>query len=609
MRPLPPSDAEAQRLMDVADASVFDKVTEDLLGAFVRVASDLVGTPISGVSLVGEHQQFFKSIKGLTAGVVPRREAFCSHAIARPDEVMVVSDLAADPRFRDNPLVSGDPGLRFYAGAPLTGSRGLPVGTLCVMDSEPRTVTPVMMQRLQDLALGVSAALSLRQAAREVHRAARTDSLTGLSNRAAFEEALADAEPRNLGLLMIDLDGFKPINDTYGHAGGDRALVEVAQRLRQAVRASDLVARLGGDEFVVLLRNLEAVEFGLGLAARIHAALADTFVLNGSLVPLRASIGFAGSPWHADSTDTLMERADVALYEAKRAGRSTTRSADIMPPARAIGRLALEALLREAFAPGGTVPFHLVFQPIVDLRTGEFASVEALLRWQTDVGSSLSPADVLPVIERMGYMGAFDRWVLSEACRLIALGHPPFTISVNASASTFGMPGFDAQVAAILERHGIGGERLMIEMTEGSLSDASEAAAQANMQGLRRIGVSVALDDFGGGHSTLARVHGYPFASLKIDRSLVKDCARDPSGAALIEAVAGVARAISVPAVAEGVETEAQLVVVARAGVERAQGFLLSHPVPWDRLEEAQVISRRRTRAALMMADEIGPSP
>ncbi|HEY8613462.1 MAG TPA: EAL domain-containing protein [Roseomonas sp.] len=589
---------EAERLKDVADIASCDKATEDLLGAFVRVAGDLMGAPISGISLVGEHEQSFVAIQGMHAGTTPRGDAFCAHAILNPDAVMMVPDLQADPRFSSNDLVAGDPNLRFYAGAPLLGGRGNVVGTLCVMDRVPRSLAPAMADRLQDLARGVSAALSPRHAIRELHRAARTDLLTGTCNRKALEEIFAETDPRNLGMLMIDLDGFRPINDIYGHGGGDKALVEVARRLRETVRGNDTVARLGGDEFVVLVRGVERPEAGLGLAGRIHAALADTFQLNGSIVPLRASIGFAAIPWHAGDVHTLMERADAALYAAKRAGRGVTRSADAAPGSEAVGRRMLEARLREAFTPGGSVPFHLVFQPIADLATGEVASVEALLRWRPDSGFSLRPADVLPVIEGMGYSGALDRWVVGEACRLIATGHAPYAISVNASASTFGMPGFDAQVAGILRRHGIAGDRLIIEMTEGSLAGDADAAL-ANMHGLARIGVRVVLDDFGGGHGTLARLRGYPFAAIKIDRSLVTDCARDAQGAALIEAVAGMAHALSVPAVAEGVENAAQLAMLARFGVELAQGFLLSRPMAWDRLEEAAAAVPARVRTAL----------
>jgi EAL domain-containing protein (putative c-di-GMP-specific phosphodiesterase class I) len=228
-----------------------------------------------------------------------------------------------------------------------------------------------------------------------------------------------------------------------------------------------------------------------------------------------------------------------------------------------------------------------------------------LLRWRTGTGLSLRPVDVLPVIEGMGYSGSLDRWVVDEACRLIALGHPPFTIAVNASASTFGMPGFDSEVGAILRRHGVSGDRLIIEMTEGSLAGDPDAAL-ANMRGLGQLGVRVVLDDFGGGHGTLARLRGFPFASIKIDRSLITDCARDTQGRALMEAVASMAHAMLVPAVAEGVEDAAQLAVLARLGVERVQGFLISRPVSWDKLEEVAAGVPARLRAALDQDVHIG---
>jgi diguanylate cyclase (GGDEF)-like protein len=598
MTSAPKPASEAERLADVADIASFDRATENLLGAFLRVASDLMGMPISAVSLVGEQEQFFKAILGLSGGNMPRNAAFCAHAILRPDEVMVVPDLKADPRFSDNALVINDPNLRFYAGAPLHGARGHAVGTLCVLDRKPRQLAPAMIERLQDLARGVSAALSLQHAIHEVSRAARTDPLTGMANRKGMEEMLAEADLQGLGVLMIDLDGFKPINDTYGHAGGDKALIEVARRLRVTVRTGDSVVRLGGDEFMVILRGVERPDAGIGLASRIHAALADTFLLNGSPVPLRGSIGFAAAPWHASDVHTLMERADAALYAAKRAGRGITRAANTVPERKAVGRVTLEALLREAFAPGGTVPFHLVFQPIMDLERCEITSVEALLRWRTETALSLRPADVLPVIEGMGYSGMLDRWVLGEACRLIAADRPHWIVAVNASASTFGMPGFDAQVATILREHGVAGEALMIEMTEGSLA-GDEAAARSNIEGLARLGVNVSLDDFGGGHSTLARLRGYPFAAIKLDRSLVADCARTARGMALLEAVADMAHALEIPALAEGVEEAAQVAVLERLGVKQAQGFFFSRPLAWDRISEIEPVACERACAAL----------
>jgi len=587
---------EADRLLDVAELARLDQATDDLLGAFVRVASDLVGAPICGVSLVGEDEQFFKALRGLEAGCTPRDSAFCAHAILSPGEVMVVPDLQADPRFRSNALVTGDPNLRFYAGAPLFGRRGNAVGTLCVLDQQPRSLTPEMVERLRDLARGASAALSLRRAIGEVHRAARTDTLTGLLNRAGMAEALAEEDARELCIVMIDLDGFKPINDTYGHAGGDKALAEVARRLVAAVREGDKVARPGGDEFVVLARGLGGPAAGMALARRIHASLADTFVLNGSTVPLRASIGFAAG--QREDAATLMERADAALYEAKRAGRGVTRAAEARPARGTIGRAALEERLQRAFGPGGEVPFHLVFQPIIDIAAREVRSAEALLRWRTDTGLMLDPAEVLPVIESMGYSGALDRWVIGEACRLIAAGDPPFPISVNASASTFGIAGFDAQVAAIQRAHGVPGDRLRIEMTERSLTGDPQAAL-GNVEGLARMGVRVVLDDFGGGHGTLARLRGFPFSAIKIDRGLVTDCARDQQGTALLEAVVGMARALSIPAVAEGVDDAGQLVLLARLGVNAAQGFLLAQPSAWEELAAAGEAACARARDIL----------
>ncbi|WP_376095349.1 putative bifunctional diguanylate cyclase/phosphodiesterase [Roseomonas sp. CCTCC AB2023176] len=588
---------EAARLADLHELGLLDTAEEDLFDSFTRVAAELFDAPIAAVSLVDADRQYFKSIQGLAVRGTSRDLSFCAHAILRPDEVMVVADAADDPRFADNALVTGDPGIRFYAGAPVMTEKGHAIGALCVIDRQPRQVLPRAQERLRDLARGVSAAVALRRALRQVSMAALTDPLTGLSNRKALAHALETAGP-DYAMLMFDLDRFKSINDTFGHGGGDGALVEVAARLRAATRPEDLLFRLGGDEFCAMVRGVRDPAVADRVAGGIHAALARPFSLGGTPVPLRTSIGHAVRVAGAPDGAVLLERADAALYAAKRAGRGVTRSAEALSAGPGIGRQALEAALHAAFAPGAEVPFQLWFQPIAALGDARVTSVEALLRWTCD-GQAVAPADVLPLIESLGYSGALDRWAVGEACRAAAV-LPGIAVAVNVSAASFGVPGFAASVLSRLAMHQLPGDRLMIEMTESALAgDAVEALAQ--VAELAAAGVRVCLDDFGGGHGTLARMRRFPFARVKLDRSLVDGCEVDSRSATLVEAVGSVAEALDIEAVAEGVENEAQLRLLAERRVMLAQGHLLSPAVPLADLPAAMAGASAIARRVLGM--------
>ncbi|WP_426956337.1 putative bifunctional diguanylate cyclase/phosphodiesterase [Muricoccus radiodurans] len=596
---MPPAqipDKETERLAELRKLQDIDSAGEQLLDAFTRVARSLFNTPMAAISLMDSQRQYFKSILGAELRELPRDQSFCAYTILAPEKVLIVPDAAADPRFEDNPLVTGAPGIRFYAGAPVVSASGHAVGSICVIDHTPRDFPSEMEERLRDLARGVSAAFALRRATRDLTEMALMDPLTGVANRKALE-SLITPDSTSIGVLMLDLDRFKAINDTFGHAGGDQALLEVARRLKSVARASDTIVRFGGDEFAVILRDLRSPEGGLAMASRIHAALADTFLIDGTVVPLRTSVGFAGCPWHTSDPGALLPLADAALYEAKRAGRGTTRVA-VNGVARP-GRATLETRLREAFSSGAPLPFELALQPILRLPDGEPSSVEALLRWSPNTPDSPSPAEIIPLIEGLGQAVPLDRWVLGTVCqRLAGPSRPPCPVAVNISGSTFGTADFDAFVASVLDQHGLSPDQLIIEMTETSLSH-DRAQTMQNIEGLKRRGVAVVLDDFGGGHSTLSRVRRYPFSKIKLDRLLVAGCNSDPRAATLLEAVSTMAAALAIPAVAEGVETEEDLAMVARLGVAEVQGYLLSRPVPWDDAAKAMDAARATIRRVL----------
>ena len=573
---------ERERLAALAALDILDTPAEEVFDSFVRVACELMDTPIAAVSLIAADRQWFKAIHGLP-GVTgtPRDVSFCAHAILDPGSVLAVPDATLDPRFADNALVTGELGIRFYAGAPLLDANGLPLGALCVIDRSPRQPSPEALSRLRDVATGVSAALRLHDTLRRLGREAQRDPLTGLGNRRAFETRLsAPNAGTGATLLLMDLDGFKSINDTFGHPAGDATLQEVARRLALTARRSDCAFRLGGDEFAVFVPEALDDRAVLALAARVHATLADTFTIEGQAVPLRTSIG--GAVLTRDSFKSaagLVPLADTALYEAKRSGRSMTRVHEMWTGQGAGsaslthgGRLDLEARLRRALVPPGQEPFSLVFQPVVDLESGEVSSLEALVRWSPDPGGPVPPDQFVPLAERSGLAPHLDRWVLQTACATATTWPKPWSVSVNISAVTFGLSDVVAMVRDVLQTTGLRADRLTIEMTETALAlDADRARTQ--VEALRGLGVGVALDDFGAGHASLLALRRYPFTKLKIDRGLVAGLDRDPVGARSVGFIAELGRMLGVVVVAEGVERAEEVREIMACGVTRAQGY------------------------------------
>ena len=350
--PLPPN--ETARLAALAGLQIMDSGPDPRFDSFVRLAADMYGVQIALVSLLDRDRQWFKAAWGLQTHESSRKDAFCAYAILNPSEVMVVEDATRDPRFADNPLVLGDPNIRFYAGAVVHAPSGHPLGTLCLIDREPRTMDAGERQRLQDLAGGVSALLALHGHAAEMQRAATRDALTGLANRAMFDMALdravADAlDAKPCALLLLDLDRFKLVNDTLGHAAGDTLLREVAARLTAAVREGDLCARFGGDEFAVLMTDQADAAAAHSIASRIAEALAEPVMLDGTPTTPHASVGIALCPVDAASPGTLFRAADQALYQVKRSkAGAASRGGAIAQPGQCMDADLRDALRSDA---------------------------------------------------------------------------------------------------------------------------------------------------------------------------------------------------------------------------------------------------------------------
>ena len=414
------------------------------------------------------------------------------------------------------------------------------------------------------------------------------DALTGLPNRRNVEEQLgrdlarARREGDAVAVLYLDLDHFKLVNDSLGHDAGDNALREAAKRISGVVRAGDLVARLGGDEFVLVLPGLsaetaDAEAAAEAAAAKVLAALDVPLTVAGEEFQLGASIGIALGPAQGQDAGELLRNADVAMYQAKRSGRSASvlyrpRDEDHRD------KLTLTARLRRALADD---EFVLHYQPVHDLTTGRLRGVEALVRWRDPVAGLIAPGAFIPHAEETGLITRIGAWVIEAACaqgaQWAALGFAPM-IAFNASPRELRDDGYVARIAAVLERHRLPAHQLMIEVTESAMTGSDRVLAV--LHELHDLGVLLALDDFGTEHSSLSRLRELPVHVLKVDRSFLRGVPGDPQGAAIVQAIATLGGGLDMHVVAEGIETAAQQAFAAEAGCQYGQGFHLARPMP-----------------------------
>ncbi len=435
------------------------------------------------------------------------------------------------------------------------------------------------------------------------------DTVTGLPNRSLFQDRLAQAlhraerDSRQAALLFIDLDNFKHVNDTLGHAAGDALLQQVAARLKGALRASDSVSRLGGDEFTVILEAIWRDEDVEQVADKLLQESALPYRLQGHEVFVTASIGIAVYPRDGDNAEALLMSADAAMYRAKDRGRHGYEFFAQAISARSQERLNLGNELRGALARG---EFSLHYQPKAALQGGRVLGFEALLRWHNARLGTVSPAVFIPVLEDTGLIAEVGAWVLAEACRWAAQAPPagarPTTVSVNLSARQFRDPALDSVVQRALHGAGLAPGRLELELTESILVDL-EGSLQT-MKRLKALGIQLAIDDFGTGYSSLSYLKRFPVDRLKIDASFVRDIASDPDDAAIVAAIVGMGHHLQLRVIAEGVETAAQLEFLKRQGCDEVQGYLLGRPMPG---EEARrwLAAHARTHTVLPLAEPV----
>jgi diguanylate cyclase (GGDEF)-like protein len=420
---------------------------------------------------------------------------------------------------------------------------------------------------------------------------ATTDSLSGLPNRAAFrsrlESSLARTDRRcgNQAVLFVDLDDFKDVNDTLGHAAGDRLLCVVAARLVDTVRPDDLVARLGGDEFAILLDRLPDPGLAMTVAKRMVAFLAEPVQIGENRVHVGASIGLAVRHEHS-TFDELMREADVAMYAAKAKGKNRVEQFDAALDDLALARHQLKAEVGTAASRG---EFVLDYQPMVDLNSGQLMGLEALVRWQHPLRGLLPPSAFIDVAEETGAIVSIGAYVIETATDQLRrwqrrYGLPELWMSVNVSVSQLDVPNFANYVKSVLNAAGVDPGTLMLEVTETILADP-DAGAAASLANLRRAGVRVALDDFGTGYSSIGYLRQLPVDILKIDRSFVTGTSAGSPGNALLEAIVAMATGLGLDVVPEGIEELDQLCRLRAMGCRVGQGFLLSRPITADAVD------------------------
>ena len=474
-----------------------------------------------------------------------------------------------------------------FCGAAIDGLSGNGLDNLVLVSSLAVLVIALLTSIFDARLDARTAALadSLTLANEELTQLALHDTLTGLPNRILLADRISQAMNKVaeqggcFSLMFIDLDGFKPVNDAFGHHLGDRLLREVAQRLRQQLRGQDTLARIGGDEFVMLVRLAEAND-APQVAARQVSLLSRSFQVDEHQLQISASIGIALYPGNGVSAEELLMNADAAMYHAKGAGKNGYSFFDVSMNTNARKQLQLLQDLRQALAQQ---QFSLHYQPKIDASNGQPVGAEALLRWEHPQQGLLMPDAFIGVAEKTGLIIPIGEWVLNEACRQMRVwfdqGYSHWRVAVNLSALQFCHKGLVDSVACALARHQLPANSLTLEITETTaMSDAD--ASMTVLQQLSLMGVDLSIDDFGTGYSSLMYLKRLPANELKIDRGFVRDLEHDSDDAAIVSAIVALGQALGLRIVAEGVETDTQQSFLTTLGCDALQGYLLGHPKP-----------------------------
>ncbi|MFD1788253.1 EAL domain-containing protein [Sphingomonas floccifaciens] len=564
---------------------------------FASLAATICGTPAAAVTLIARDMQWIKGAIGIGREEMPADCSFCIHTV-RAGHFLSIGDTWIDERFRAHPLVTGPESIRFYAGVPLSIG-GTPVGALCVIDTRPREqgLDSQQRQALEMLAAQASLQLQLRRTVVErddalselnavvgqLSWAATHDHLTGVGNRALLRQRLSDRVRENgppFGLLAIDVDHFKRINDSFGHQVGDELLKEIARRLQASLRPDDIVIRLGGDEFAIVSDQLVDGRRMAELAGRLLDAMRPPFLHDGQALECRITIGGALWPRHSSQVGDVVRYADAALYEAKSRGRGVFVSFEKGLLVRQSQRRAEIARARSALSAGHFIPFY---QPKVDLERGTILGLEALLRIVEPGRAPVMPHTIAAAFDEVEIAQAIGRSMLEQILRdmrhWLDVGLQFGRVAINVSATEIGDPTYADRLMLALHRYGIAPETIELEILETVLLDQRSSAVLASVRALSEAGVRIAFDDFGTGYAALAHLPSFPVDTIKIDQMFVRQL-EDRTNQAIVRALLSLAGELGLEAIAEGVETKQQATQLRALGCSVGQGFLYSKALP-----------------------------
>jgi diguanylate cyclase (GGDEF)-like protein/PAS domain S-box-containing protein len=563
----------------------------ELMARAVTTATATLGVDVGGVLELDDAERCLTLVAGVglpvgavgTYGVAIDESADAGYTL-QTGEPTIVEDMATESRFEAHPTLHGL-GVVSSLSVPI-GSRDEPFGVLNVHAREPRSFSDDEVAFLTAVATLVIIAVERHRKEQLTRHAALHDPLTGLPNRALALDRLAHALARrrreriDVAVFVLDLDRFKTINDSFGHAAGDEVLLALAPRLTAAVRVTDTVARLGGDEFVVICPDVDVGRGVTEIAERLAAAVTRPLVLESGEHFFTVSTGIALAATSNDTPASLLGAADAAVYRAKEHGRGHYELFDEAMRTSAMARVRTEAELRRALDRG---ELEVFYQPVIDLATGRPVATEALVRWAHPERGIVSPLEFISIAEESGLIAELGLQVLEQACAQTAAWQrrldPAICVSVNVSGRQAGNPMFPAQAAAIAERNGLRAGTLALEITETVLMEEADLPDTV-IDTFAEQGLTLALDDFGTGYSSLSRLKRFRLDVLKIDRSFVAGIERNIDDRAIVKATIDMAHAVGLTVVAEGVETREQAETLRGFGCDRAQGFLYARPQP-----------------------------
>jgi predicted signal transduction protein with EAL and GGDEF domain len=578
---------EIDRLEDLYAMKVVGTDAEERFDKFTRLAATILDVPMAAISLVDADRQWFKSGHGIAIREMPRDISFCGHAIAEAS-IMVVPDARDDLRFIANPMVIGEPGIRFYAGAVIRGPNGKPVGTCCVLDRVPRRISEKDLSALEQIARIVEKELQLTQQVGEIQQQVRSlalvDHATGLPNLNSFMADLRSclteaggANPRVL-LALIRVHRFDALDAALGGDAAGYLIGRLGERVRERLGEQCRIASVREDNLGVLvpIADRRAALTLLDAAVR----LADSpFHLGDHLVRLTLSIGASVFPDDGQEAQTLFKRARTALWSRPFSAQSGYRFYQRRQSSDASRQFEVEAALRAGLEKN---EFRTVFQPRIDIAKNMPIGAEALVRWQSATLGAMQPDRFIPIAEETGLISAIGSHVLESTCRHLEQwnrsGIACPSVSVNVTSHQLREAGFAGMLRELIQGFGLDPGQFMLELTESSLVDDIKGTA-AIMKDLRAAGIRIAIDDFGTGFSSLSYLQRLPIDTLKIDRSFISRIPSNESDMKLVRSIISIGKELDLEVVAEGVETREQLDFLCSIGCDQAQGFLFSRPL------------------------------